>query len=341
MRRALIVGINNYNDDITELEGCTADAMKMYEVLSTHEDGAQNFECMLLTNPSDEKTEQLYLNDPETVILEEEITTSTLKQYLCELFNNKADIALFYFAGHGSVTGLGGYLVGYDYESFNPGISMPELLTMANNANADEVILIIDSCHSGLFGSLPLIGNENAILREGVSILTGSAANQPALEDDGGGTFTKVVYDALNGVATDFLGRVTVASLYTYVEQMFTAWMQRPLYKSNVRKMVTLRNAEPPIPFAVLRKIPVYFETPGEKMLLGPEYEPSEKPKNNKKEKIFKDLQVMRNARLVIPEGAEHMYFAAINKKYCKLTPLGQYYWRLAKMKKFGIELQS
>ena len=34
---------------------------------------------------------------------------------------------------------------------------------------------------------------------------------------------------------------------------------------------------------------------------------------------------------LVCPVGEEHMYYAAMNSKSCKLTPLGQHYWNLVK----------
>lgn len=32
---------------------------------------------------------------------------------------------------------------------------------------------------------------------------------------------------------------------------------------------------------------------------------------------------------LVVPVGEEHMYYAAINNKACKLTAQGQHYWNL------------
>ncbi|MFX0136579.1 MAG: caspase family protein, partial [Candidatus Hodarchaeota archaeon] len=59
-------------------------------------------------------------------------------------------------------------------------------------------------------------------------------------------------------------------------------------------------------------------------------YEPDAEPKNPKHEKIFSHMQMYRAAHLVEPVGAEHMYFAAIHSKSCKLTPIGQFYWRLA-----------
>ena len=343
VRRALIVGINKYNE-IPNLKGCVFDAWRMYKVLSTHEDGTLNFECKLITNPEinlENELKQEQQDNPESTFLTDEITASLIKKNLYDLFQDKADVALFYFAGHGAINNLGGYLVTYDYEAYNPGISMPDLITLANNASAEEVIVIIDCCHSGKFGEIPVLGNDNAILREGVSILTATTSSQPAIEDNGGGLFTNVVYEALNGVATDFLGRITVASLYTYVEQAFGAWKQRPLYKSNVRQMVTLRKAKPPLDFSTLRNISKYFEDPNIKFQLDPSYEPSEKNSCPKNTKIFSELQKLRNAGLVKPVGDEHMYYAAMESKSCELTPLGKYYWRLAKMKKFGIEIHQ
>jgi len=342
MKRALMVGINEYGESAPALKGCVADAWRMFRVLSTHEDGSQNFECMLLANPGTSYEPEIIgvqKDDPDSIRLETKITAALLKEHLHQLFTEKADIVLFYFAGHGTVNDLGGYLVTYDFEPFNPGVSMPELITQANNAEADEVVIVIDCCHSGKFGEIPILGNENAILREGVSILTGSASSQPTVEENGGGLFTNVVYEALNGVATDFLGRITVANLYTYVDQAFGAWKQRPLYKSNVRRMVTLREAMPPVAFEILRNIAKYFPAADSEYKLDPSHEPTHESKRSENIKVFSDLQIMRNAGLVVPVDAEHLYYAAIHSKSCKLTKLGRYYWRLAKMKKFGIDV--
>ena len=90
MRRALVVGINKYNDQVADLGGCALDARKMFDVLSTHEDGSQNFECLLITNPSNALTDNHLKNSSETVELKPKITASLLKEQLHELFNNKA-----------------------------------------------------------------------------------------------------------------------------------------------------------------------------------------------------------------------------------------------------------
>ena len=43
----------------------------------------------------------------------------------------------------------------------------------------------------------------------------------------------------------------------------------------------------------------------------------------------FKMLQKFNRINLVIPVDAEHMYFAAMENKSCKLTILGEHYWSL------------
>jgi hypothetical protein len=64
-------------------------------------------------------------------------------------------------------------------------------------------------------------------------------------------------------------------------------------------------------------------------LALDPSFEPDAEPSHPGNEEIFSQLQKFRAARLVVPVGAEHLYYAAINSKSCKLTPLGQFYWSL------------
>jgi hypothetical protein len=64
---------------------------------------------------------------------------------------------------------------------------------------------------------------------------------------------------------------------------------------------------------------------------LDPSFEPDVEPHDPEHEAIFAQLQKCRAAKLVEPVGEEHLYFAAIRSKACRLTPLGHYYWRLAR----------
>jgi hypothetical protein len=167
-------------------------------------------------------------------------------------------------------------------------------------------------------------------LREGVSVLTGSRASQPSIEEDGGGIFTSLICDALNGGASDVLGSVTVAAVYAHADQALGAWEQRPLFKSHVSRFVPLRENTPEVDPALLRMLPEYFPSPHDEFQLDPSFEPDAEPKNAENEKAFGCLQKLRAARLITLVGEEHMYYAAMNSKPCKLTPLGQFYWRLA-----------
>lgn len=310
MRRALLIGIDNYRK--SPLKGCVNDATAMQKVLSRNDDDSPNFDCKLLTAPK------------------ENITRSYLREQIEVLFVNEADVALFYFAGHGTVNNLGGYLVTRDVKQYDEGVAMRDVLTLANKAKVEEIVIILDCCHSGYLGTVPEIDNESAVLREGVSVLTASRSSQLAAEISGSGIFTTLVRDALNGGAADVCGNVTVAAVYAYVDQALGAWEQRPLFKSHVSRLIPLRKCEPAIELAILRNLPNYFPDPYNEFKLDPSFEPEAEPKNAEHEKIFSHLQMYRTARLLEPVGEEHMYYAAINCKSCKLTPLGQFYWHMA-----------
>ena len=152
------------------------------------------------------------------------------------------------------------------------------------------------------------------------------------MEVNGSGVFTSLLIDGLQGGAADLRGYITSGSLYAYVDQALGPWDQRPIFKTNVSKFTSIRSVKPPVPFETLRKITDYFETPEEEFQLDPSYEfTNEKDAILENVEIFKDLQKFVANRLVVPVGEEHMYFAAMNSKSCKLTALGYQYWRLVK----------
>lgn len=309
MRKALLVGINDYS--FGPLSGCINDANRMYNILLRNEDGSPNFQCKKLV--SSEIT----------------ITRPLLKKCIGDLFSNDVDVALLYFSGHGDLNSFGGYLVTQDAAKYDEGVSMAEVVELANTSNIKEVIIMLDCCHSGQLGNLKEAGN-HVTLREGVSLLSASRANQSAVEYGGSGIFTSLIYDALDGGAANVIGDVTVASTYSYVDQMLGAWEQRPMYKANVSKLLPLRKCKSVVALPILRRLHEYFPTEDYELRLDPSFEPTEEPRNIKNEKVFSDLQKFRAARLVYPVGEEHMYYAALNSKSCKLTPMGKFYRKLA-----------
>lgn len=311
MRRSLLVGINDYPKQ--PLHGSVNDALQLSELLCRHEDGSPNFECRLLLDPPDKLNRRM------------------LVQAVEDLLFTEADAAVFYFSGHGAIDKLGGYLITGDAQTYSDGYPMRDLLALANKSPVREVLVILDCCHSGAFGAVPELDVDHVILREGMAVLAASRSSEPSVELAGSGVFTTLVCAALNGGAADVLGRVTVGSIYSYVDLALGAWDQRPMFKANLSRFLPIRRCAPDVDSAILRLLPVYFETPDLELELSPSYEPDIEPHDEKLERTFEHLQVLRDARLLVPVGEKHLYFAAMNSKSCKLTTLGQFYWQLAK----------
>lgn len=314
MRRALCVGIDEYS--VGSLRGCVSDAERIADILATNYDGSPNFDCWKLTAPVGGALDR--------------ITRVALREAVEKLLRDKADVALLHFSGHGTVNNLDGYLVTQDAKKYDEGVAMSDILKWSNDSRAVEVVILLDCCFSGTLGNPPAIDNTKVLLREGVSILTASRADQPSVETGGGGLFTSLVVDALGGGAADVLGAVTAPSVYAYVEAALGAWDQRPLFKSHVSQLVALRRCAPPIDRAILRKLPLLFPLPAEDLVLDPSYEPTSPNVNPQKAAVFQDLQALSRVHLVEPCDVPHMYSAAMNSKACRLTPSGRYYWRLA-----------
>lgn len=309
MRRALIVGLDQYPD--LNLYGCVNDAKRLSQILSRHHDGRANFHCETITAP------------PFTV------TRPLLREKITELFKEYADVAFLHFSGHGTINGLGGYLVTPDHCAYDVGIAMTEVLSLANQSPIANIFITLDCCHSGAFGMLPAVSNDKIFLADGVSVITATRSGQEALEEDGGGVFTSLLVEALEGGAAGLLGEVSAASVYAYIDNAMGAWDQRPLFKANVSRFVKLREAEPRLLSTLVQKLTEYFPLPAEDLELTPDHEPEIEPHNEEKEMQFRNLQKFRDAGLLEPVEAQSLYHAAINKKACRLTTLGRYYWRL------------
>lgn len=307
MKKALIVGINNYLAD--PLTGCVNDASAFATTIEKNGDGSPNFSVRLETGVT---------------------TKSQLKTMIKELFEGDSDIALLYFSGHGFINEFGGHIVTPDHQTNDEGVSMDEILILANNSKAKDKIIILDCCHSGAFGSPATSGGSSAQIIEGVVVLTASKSSESAIEVNGHGIFTNLLIDALQGGAADLRGHITPGSVYAYIDQALGPWDQRPVFKTNVTRFTSLRTINPQVPTEVLRKITEYFPTPEQEYKLDPTYEFDNKdiavPENVA---VLKNLQKLVSIGLVVPVGEEHMYYAAQNSKTCKLTALGYHYWRL------------
>ncbi len=314
-RRALIIGVNNY-EHISSLNGCINDALEVKRVLERHahnEEEEKNFTVELVT------TEKY------------QVTKTYIKDRIEELFRDNRDISLLYFSGHGYLENTGGYLVTSECRRGDEGLSMNDILVMANESPANNRIIILDCCHAGGFGK-DTLKRDVTTIGEGVTILAASAENQYSVEKNGSGVFTNLLIHALEGGAANVLGEISTGNIYGYVDKAMGETGQRPMFITNVRHYATLRKVFTQIKLNELRKITELFdEDPEKPHKLNPSYEPTSENADPVNTKKFAILQKYNRVNLVVPIDAPHMYDAAMGWKACRLTSLGKSYWIMAK----------
>jgi Caspase domain len=326
IKKALIAGIGNYPGK-QKLKGSVYDAQTLFELISQNgdEDKTKNFDATLLINPGSKQE---------------------LKSSIMELFQAEGlDIALFYFAGHGAYDYFGYHMVTPDHRQHDRGIPMSQLLTAVRKSSAKNKIIILDCCHAGGIEDDTKTDGMGIYLEEGVTILASSKADEPSVEKNGHTVFSNLLIEALRGGAADLSGYISPGSIYTYIDKALGPNDQRPVFKANISGFVSLRKVEPPVPEEILNNLTVLFpDDPDKPLTLDSSFEYTNDPAEKHEFKIpyadkenvarFKQLQKLEGVGLVVPVGEEHMYWAAMNSKACKLTPLGQHYWRLANDKR-------
>lgn len=218
MKRALVIGIDKYA--VRPLNFCVADAMEVAQIL---QDPQYGFSV--------------------TTLINSDCTRLKMRRAIEELLAAAPEIALIYFAGHGVLTDMGGFLVTHDFQNLeDPGLSL-EVLNQLVKAKASEnssVVLILDCCHSGAASLRQLENTELTDWRGPLSndlvqrtmfrqsqrrvVLAACSAGQEAAEStrEGHGIFT---YHLMLGMLADAAnndGHVTPTSLYDYIAAAFT-----------------------------------------------------------------------------------------------------------------------
>lgn len=329
MKRALLVGIDHY-PRVGSLQGCVADATSMQKALNRNADGTPNWHTDLVVGTNSSAA----------------ITREHLRSRISDLFANARNTdLLFFFSGHGAQTGWGAELVTQDATKHSMGVSMNDLLTLANASPARSVTLILDCCFSGDLGDAASLQADavaesfrlsKTLLREDVTVMAASRASEPSMEELGHGVFTRILLDGLEGGATDHRGNVTALSLYGFVSAAFGAWKQRPLIKANITEPVVLRVGPPWLEADLLRNLAVHFPSADDRLQLTPAHEGEGRPlppgdRGTAEQQVFDYLGRLRNANLVTTKDGRAHYWVAMESGHVWLTPLGRYFWGLAK----------
>jgi hypothetical protein len=327
VKRALLVGIDHYTN-LAPLYGCVADATALAELLATNHDGTPNWRVTRLTSDCDT-----------------EITRTRLRGLLLQLFANARNTdLLFFFAGHGLRSAWGADLVTLDATTNSPGISMNDLVILANDSPARSVTVLLDCCFSGDTGDLAGLQAAGVsdsfrlgrtILRENVTVMAASRATEEAAEKQGHGSFARVLLDGLNGGATDHRGEITALSLYSFLSPAFDDWEQRPVLKTYVTDPTVIRVGPPWLDPGLLRRLPDHFPTDDHRLQLTPAHEGAGRPlgagqTGTPEQQEFDYVGRLRNANLVTTDDGQDHYWVAMTSGTVRLTSLGRYFWRLA-----------
>ena len=138
------------------------------------------------------------------------------------------------------------------------------------------------------------------------------------------------------GQPATWSGDISPGGIYAHIDQSLGPWDQRPVFKTNVKSFVSLRQVTPPIGLAELRSITKFFPKAGFEHQLDPAYEPRDEGRTEDmpaadpaKNAVFAVLQKFTKVNLVTPVGTLHMWNAAMESRSCKLTALGEHYRRL------------
>lgn len=325
LKKALIIGINNYGNPALNLKSSVNDAEAIHKLISHNENGDTNFDDVTLGIDVSTKAD--------------------LNGMIIELFRHESNMSLFYFSGHGYNDSLGYHLATPDGRVNDRGVSMRQVMNLVSKSPAKNKVVILDCCFAGGITKADLADTGGIYLDEGVTILASTQCAETAHQGNNHSIFTNLLIQAFEGGAADLNGHVTAAGIYAYIDKAMGAGNQRPVFKTNISEFVSLRKVLPSVSEEILNNLTVLFpDDPNKPLPLDSSFEYTNKKGKKHKLKIpyaddenvakFKQLQKLEGVGLVVPIDEEHMYWAAMNKKACKLTPLGQHYWRvIEKMK--------
>lgn len=315
LKKALVVGINDYPS--CPLNCCVNDAKAVAKLLEKNEDGSNNFSVLIKCNVR---------------------SKGNLRELIQKCFSGDEELALFYFSGHGFIDEFGGHIVTPDYDKYDMGVSMNDILNIVNQSKCRSKVVILDCCNSGFLGQTNIIQQTSNICN-GVTLMTASGSDEPALESGEHGVFTSLFLNALAGGAADITGNITPGGIYAYIDKSLGPWDQRPVFKTNISRFTSLRKVIPQVSDDILKRAISYFKTPNSELELDPSFEKTNDPEiehlliepyaNKKHVEMFEDLQRLEGIGLVTPSNELHMYYAAMHSKSCKLTNLGKHYWHL------------
>lgn len=211
---AIVVGIENYRQELPSADFATNDAILMSKYL-TQALGYPEENVITLTN--------------------EHATKSDLDKYLGRWLQNNVETnskVFIYFSGHGAPNPHNGdaYLVPYDGDPAfieETGYSLKNLYVNLQKLKAKNIIVALDACFSGAGGKSVAAKGSRALVRvekvsaQNIAVLTASADNQisSSYDEKGHGVFSYYFFEAIkNSLEKDKSSKLEIGKIYEYIK---------------------------------------------------------------------------------------------------------------------------
>lgn len=145
MRRALIIGINNYGVGNKSLEAPANDAQALYDLLQQY----GKFDVIRMFPATSSDDEQIWKIDPKKD-LKKALLHNEIKNLFLPEHDNVPDVALFYFSGHGKRKVDDLEPKSYLCTSDEPyAVALEDLGKVLKKSKVKTIVVWLDCCYSG------------------------------------------------------------------------------------------------------------------------------------------------------------------------------------------------
>ncbi len=232
---ALLVGINDYPNDISPLRYCVADVVAFRDAL-INVAGFEKDNVYLMTDQMDGQMQPTNIN----VIMRLGILAKQIKA---------DDTFVFYFSGHGIVNDGSSFLLAANSNTVTQdtlemsAVPLDRVSKILSSVKAQQLLTVIDACRNN--PETGRSGEDNVLtddFSKGFKIRRSSSNGQPSVSatlyacnvgerayewsEKGHGVFSYYLLEGLNGKAANSQGQVTVTGLAEYTQSKVVDWAE-------------------------------------------------------------------------------------------------------------------
>ena len=232
---ALLVGINNYPNDISPLRYCVADVVAFRDAL-VNVAGFKRDKIFLMTDEMEGQMEPTNIN----VIMRLGILAKQIQP---------EDTFVFYFSGHGIVNDGSSFLLAANSNTVTQdtlemsAVPLDRVSKILSSVKDQQLLTVIDACRN--HPETGRSGEDNVLtddFSKGFKIRRSSSGGQPSVsatlyacnvgerayewEEKGHGVFSYYLLEGLNGEAVNSQGEVTVTGLAEYTQSNVVKWAE-------------------------------------------------------------------------------------------------------------------